>query len=247
MKKDIKRLIVLILALIITTIVVILINGRTATVDFELPKEEHKVSVENQSGQIEILETEEKNDKLLIKIKGVKPGKVAIDIATNDVVSTMKIIYVHKSMIVTVNSYIGNCNGDVIIPISASIVLIYLLYILIKEYINNKNKNLYQYRNVAYLGVIIFLSLFTLRVFLSIFNYGGLIHTINNIINSISIISFLILPIAFITFILVTISNISLIRKEGLSIRNLLGLLLGIFICLSTLLPDYIYGLLMNY
>ena len=184
MKKEIKRLIVLVLALIITSIVVILINGRTATVDFELPKEEYKVSVENQSGQIEILETEEKNDKLLIKIKGVKPGKVAIDIAIADDVSTMKIIYVHKSMIVTVNSYIGNCTGDVIIPISASIVLIYLLYILIKEYINNKNKNLYQYRNVAYLGVIIFLSLFTLRVFLSIFNYGGLIHTINNITNS---------------------------------------------------------------
>ena len=49
------------------------------------------------------------------------------------------------------------------------------------------------------------------------------------------------------TFILVTISNIYLIRKEGKSLKNLLGLFLGIFLCVSTILPDYIYQLLMKW
>ena len=46
--------------------------------------------------------------------------------------------------------------------------------------------------------------------------------------------------------ILVTISNIQLIRKEGISLRNLLGLFLGLFICILSILPDFIYRLLMN-
>jgi vancomycin permeability regulator SanA len=58
--------------------------------------------------------------------------------------------------------------------------------------------------------------------------------------------SFYLFPIAFITFILVTLSNIRLIIKEGKSLGNLLGLFLGIFICISTLLPDYIYQTLMK-
>ena len=81
---------------------------------------------------------------------------------------------------------------------------------------------------------------------MSIFNYQGLFETINKIINSMSFISYILFPIAVITFILVTISNINLIRREGKSLKNLLGLFLGIFICLSTLLPEFIYGLLMK-
>jgi uncharacterized SAM-binding protein YcdF (DUF218 family) len=49
-----------------------------------------------------------------------------------------------------------------------------------------------------------------------------------------------------ITFILVTISNIRLIIKEGRSWKNLLGLFLGIFIIVLTLLPDRLYLILLK-
>jgi vancomycin permeability regulator SanA len=65
-------------------------------------------------------------------------------------------------------------------------------------------------------------------------------------INSLSGVSLVLLPLSLITSILVTISSINLIRKEGKSLRNLLGLFLGIFICLLTLLPNYVYILLMK-
>lgn len=87
---------------------------------------------------------------------------------------------------------------------------------------------------------------FAISNFFSIFSYNGLFETINNIVRSMSLISFFLFPAALVTFILVTISNIKLIRKEGKSLKNLLGLFLGIFLCVSTLLPDYIYGILMK-
>ena len=53
--------------------------------------------------------------------------------------------------------------------------------------------------------------------------------------------SFVLLPIALISFVIVTISNLVLLKKEGRSFRNLLGVFLGIFICILTLLPEYTY------
>lgn len=41
-------------------------------------------------------------------------------------------------------------------------------------------------------------------------------------------------PVAFVTSILVTVSNILLLRKEGKNWKNMLGLILGGFICVST-------------
>ena len=46
------------------------------------------------------------------------------------------------------------------------------------------------------------------------------------------------------TLVLETLSNISLIRKEGFSFRNLLGIILGGFLCITTILPEILYKLL---
>ena len=81
---------------------------------------------------------------------------------------------------------------------------------------------------------------------LSIFNYDGLFETINKVIDVISGLSFLFLPFALIMFILVTISNIQLTMKEGKSLKNLLGIFFGLFLCLLTLLPDFMYSFFMR-
>ena len=56
----------------------------------------------------------------------------------------------------------------------------------------------------------------------------------------------ILLPIIFIVSILVILSNISLIRKEGFNVRNMLGIILGIFLCVFTNLPDIMYKVLNN-
>ena len=244
MKRNIKKICILTIALTIISLIVILLMGKTYS--FKIPgNEKYEMEVEDNSGDIQILEDKQVNDEHIIKIKAIKPGEVFINIK-NDHYQERKNLYVHKSMIITDNNYFGKSRGSEIIPLSLSIILIYILYLLIMQYRYSVKDNLYQYKNIAYLGIIIFLSFFTINNFMSIFNYQGLFETINKIINSMSFISYILFPIAVITFILVTISNINLIRREGKSLKNLLGLFLGIFICLSTLLPEFIYGLLMK-
>lgn len=243
MKKSIIRFILLSIILIIISLTIILMNGKTYTYTFNNCK---NYEIENSTGKIKVIEEKKINNKTIIKIKSVKPGKVDIIVNYNNDQQEIKIVYVHKSMILTDNSYFGDSNAIEVIPISISIILLYILYLLIKRYRYHKKQNLYQYKNIAYLGIIIFLLPFTINNIFSIFNYNGALETINKTIESVAMISFILLPIALITFILVTISNIVLVIKEGKSLRNLLGVFLGIFLCIMTILPDRLYEIILR-
>ena len=84
---------------------------------------------------------------------------------------------------------------------------------------------------------------FSLKNLLVLSNYNGLISTINAILNMFSFTTIL-LPIAFVVSILVIISNILLIIKEGFGVRNILGIILGIVLCFSSILPEILYNML---
>ena len=243
MKNNIKKLLLLSLFLVIISAIFVISMGRTYTIIFKLNNNDYKFDLNNYSGKVEIIEEKQDGNQYIVKVKSKEAGKVFLTLDSGNL-QEGKILYVHKTMLITENNFFGKSTGCEIIPISLCIILIYALYLLIKRYKECVKENLYQYKNVAYLGIIIFISFFTLNNLLSIYDYQGLYYTINETINSMSLISFLLFPIALITFILVTISNIILIKKEGKSLRNLLGLFLGIFICILTLLPNYIYEVL---
>lgn len=245
MKHSVKRLCLLSLILIIISTLIIIFMGRTYTVKFRTFADDCKIKLENKTGEVEIIDEKKENNEYTVKVKAIKSGKVDLNFIQNDY-NSMVMLYVHKNLVITDNNYFGKSNYSEVIPISLSIILIYILYLLIKKYRYHITDNLYQYKNIAYLGIIIFLSFLTLNNIFSIFNYQGLFETVNMIINSINLVSFVLLPLALITFVLVTISNINLIKKEGWSLKNLLGLFLGLFICISTILPDYIYGILLK-
>ncbi len=245
MKKIIKLGLLTLFLVIISSIVVVSF-GKTFDVKFATYNgNKHNINLSNETGKVEIIEEKKVDDKYIVKVKAIKPGK-AIIYYEHDGFQEGVMLYIHKNMVITAGNYFGESTYSEIIPVSITIVLSYILYLLIQRYNQNKNENLYQYKNIAYLGIIIFLSFFTLSNFLSIFDYHGLFGTIGKTISSISALSVIMFPLALITFILVTISNIKLIAKEGKSLKNLLGLFLGIFICLSTLLPDFVYRLLMK-
>ncbi len=93
------------------------------------------------------------------------------------------------------------------------------------------------------MGIIIFIVISIISQILSISNYNGVISTINLMLHLFSFTTFL-LPIAFVVSILVIISNILLIRKEGFRVRNILGIILGIVLCFSSILPEILYNML---
>ena len=64
---------------------------------------------------------------------------------------------------------------------------------------------------------------------------------IMDIKSSVAVFTMYMFPVAFVVSILVSASNVSLILKEGRNWRNMLGLILGGFICISTVL--WVYGI----
>ena len=107
MKKEIRNLILLTIALSIISIIVITIFGQTYTLEYRLPREKNfKVVIEQNKDIIEIIKQEKKNNKYYIKIKAKKPGKAFITLNFGEI-SESKSIYVHKNKVITENSYLG--------------------------------------------------------------------------------------------------------------------------------------------
>ena len=246
MRNNIKKIAILSVILCVISFLVIMFMGKTYTITYTLiNSNDYKLSVEEESGKVEILDEKVKDNKYIVKVKSKKAGKVYLYLDYGEIKDS-NVLYIHKNMVITDNTFFGKSTGSEVIPISISIILLYSLYLLIKKYRSCLKENIYQYKNIAYLGLIIYISFFALYNVLSIINYQGLFETVNRVIDSLLFISIILLPISLIIFSLVTISNIILIRKEGKSLRNLLGLFLGIIICILTLLPDYVYNLLMK-
>ena len=245
MKKIIKKVLILSLLLFAFSYLVIYFTGRTYVADFKLTNNNYKFTIENDTGKIKVLDKKITKDNFSVKVKAIKKGKVYLNIDYDDT-QDLKVLYIHKNLVITENSFFGKSTCIFLIPISFVIISLYTLYLLIKRYKYHKNNNLFQYKNIVYLGIIIFLTFFVIRACFTIFRCKGLYEIVSNITTSLSFFSMLLFPIFTITFILVTISNINLIFKEGKSLKNLLGLFLGSFLIILTFLPNYIYGYLMK-
>ena len=238
---------ILAIILIIISFIFIIINGNTYTISINnIGKissiEALNIRIENES-IVKCIDKKLEDGTLKIKLESVSKGKSYVDIDNNEDYFASFAIYVHDFGIMTFNEYMGDSNGSIIIPISIIILSIYLLYLLIISYKKMINESMYQYKNIAYLSIIIFIIISIISQALAFPNYNGLISTINEILSMFSFTTFL-LPIAFVISILVIISNISLIRKEGFEVRNILGIILGIVLCFSSVLPEILYKVL---
>lgn len=249
MKKVNNKFKILIIAIILLLIsaMFIIINGNTYIVKIDNMNEitsieDLDIKIEDEN-VVKCVDKSLENGTLKIKLESVSKGKTYVDIDSNEEYSTFFPIYVHNFGVITFNEYMGDSNGSIIIPISIIVFSIYVLYLLIVSYKKKKKENMYQYKNIAYLGIIIFIIISIISQLLALSNYKGLISTINAILSLFSFTTFL-LPIAFVVSILVIISNISLIRKEGFGVRNILGILLGIVLCFSSILPEILYNML---
>ncbi len=224
-------------------VISILIQGRTYTITFQVSDDVVdadmvKFEIEQEKESVECIQKKLENGTLFLKFRSKDKGKAYIIYESGDGISQLKTLYIHEFGVMTYENFFGDSRGDEIIPISLSIFLSYILYLLILSYMKNKKENLYQYKNISYLGMIIFLSFFLLNQIWSIFHYYGLSKTVDEIISTVTGFSLVVLPIAFVVSILVTISNIKLLKKEGKSLHNLLGVFLGFFFIFLTIFPE---------
>ena len=125
--------------------------------------------------------------------------------------------------------------------IGVCIYLAILLGILIAKLRSNMRRSLYQYRNILYFGLIIFMTAVLLIQALSVNSNNGIIGILSIMMSTAENFAILTFPLIAITAILVTVSNIQLIRKEGRTWRNMLACILGIFLGILALLPSVSY------
>ena len=118
--------------------------------------------------------------------------------------------------------------------------LLVVLILAIMRFAAGEKRNLYEYENIRLIGLIIFVSVSMVwQAYVLIqdirYRYQASIYMmIEDMRSTVAIFTLLSFPVVFLTWILVTISNINLIRKEGRTWKNALGLFLGAFICIST-------------
>jgi uncharacterized SAM-binding protein YcdF (DUF218 family) len=239
MKK--RRLALLGLALIILCFVYIAARGGIYTVKLNVPDtaggaEDYQVEIEQSGETVRLEDKQLRNGVLRLTFSSVSRGRAYIHI-TGPGFANMDGIYVHGLGIITWRDYFGDCTGGVIVPIAFALYLAVVLLSLIRQYREDVRRNLYQYRNVRNLGLMIYLGFMLLAQIPQILSFNGLIYSIRSVLNAVSFFAYFAFPVAFIVSILVTVSNIELMRKEGRNWRNMLGCILGILLCLSTLFP----------
>ncbi len=241
-----KKGLLLITGLLLTALcaAVILVRGTAYTL--EIPTggavnslDDVSIRIEGDAQSIDLTEQRLENGKLYLGFRSVCRGNVWVDVYRNggDPLRMTRLI-VHGNGVITRDTYFGDCTGSRMIPVSVILFLLLLLWNLIREYRRSVRENLYQYRNVKYLGVIIYFCGMLLGQTWYLFTGNGLSGAAETAMSAASLLALLAFPVAFVVSILVTISNIRLMRREGRTWRNMLGCALGLLLCLATIFPD---------
>ena len=198
---------------------------------------QYRITIQQDKEVIQITDRNLDHGMLVLDIRAVAPGKAYLEVAESENYGFLEVIYVHRLGIITVGGYLGNTAGAGCIPVLAALYLVLLLGYVIRQLRRDMGKSLYQYRNIRNMGWIIFLILMLAGQIPYLLSGGSLVDTVRGTLGSASNVAFLAFPIAFAVSILVAISNIQLMRKEGRNWRNMLGLMLGILVCASTIFP----------
>ena len=242
-----RKIIVISVLLFLSSFILIFALGRKATIEYDTSNMEN-ISITYDKNIINCTEYQE-NENLKLVITPVNRGKtdIVIDGTIKQEDSTIenkqykRTIYVHSTGVITKGNFFGNCNGDISIIISILITLLMWLLYAIRQFRRGMKKNLYEYRNIRLLGLIIFISLiFLINLYLFIIDllnnyHSSLYNIISSIRDSSSMFSIIMLPVAIITSILVIISNMVLLKKEGKSWKNMLGVIMGGVLCIGTI------------
>ena len=178
------------------------------------------------------------NNELYIGFASVKRGKTDVCVRISGEPCAYFRLHTHIFGMITYETVFGDSTGDIAVPASILLFLAAAFWLLIKTYRADVKRSMYQYRNVIELGLIVFLSFLLLYTAWQCFGYKGLIDSVDNFLEMQHFFSMIVLPVAFVLSLLVTASNISLMRKEGRTWRNMLGIFLGVGLCLLTLLPN---------
>ena len=207
------------------------------SVDPETVADDYQVEIDQDREIIRLTDKKLENGILFLRIRSAARGRAFISVCRSDEFGFLEAVYVHRFGVITVDNYFGRSAGAWIIPVLATVYIALLLLSVILRYRRNMRESLYQYSNIRNLGWIIFLAFMLLGQIPYLFSGDSFVGTVSRTLAATSSAAYFAFPVAFILSVLVAISNIQLMRREGRSWRNMLGLMLGLLVCIGTVFP----------
>lgn len=195
---------------------------------------------ESERGMVDIVSWENRDKCVEIKLRSVNPGRVFIMIK-GERCQTLLIFHVHKNGVITADRFFGDCTGASAVITAILIYLIALGIYFVIKFRESMKESLYKYDNILYIGLISFDIYLIYSQICALVNKNGINGALMTSVSAAQSIVMFTAPVVFIATILVTVSNIQLIRKEGRTWRNMLGLILGVILGIGCLLPYFIW------
>ena len=248
-KRYIRLLTGLAALLLLLSVGSVLLLGRNVSLVFHINDPE-SVSVGYDSRVAECVSQRISGDTLTLDFHSVSKGYTLVEVSEDGgMTAEARGLYVHSSRIITVDSIFGQCRGDIMFPVSFILLLTLVLLVLFRSYRESTRISLCRYSNAWLLGVIIFV-LFTLAFqLLSLvkLNMSGgnqsVIALFESTLYSAQLFTTLLMPIAVIISLAISISNLILMKREGVCLGNMLGFFLGILLCAGSVAPHVVYPL----
>ena len=187
---------------------------------------------------------------LTLDFHSVAQGETMVLVSDSDDIAEEAFLYVHPSGIITLNHYFGKCRGDLAFSLSTDILLTLILVVLCREYRRRAQKSLCRNANAWLLGVIFFVGITLLQqiILLIWLRVNGenpsMLEIFEHTFLSSQQFTLILLPVAVLVALVISISNVILMKHEGVRLRNMLGFFLGIFLCFGTFAPFFVYPLL---
>ncbi len=202
------------------------------------PGENTKPEYEIEQGGdvIRITDFRLEGENIKYTVHAIKKGKatVWIDIGDSKQISTY---YVHPTGVITEDSRLGNCTGAKVIILLITVYAAILLGTYIEKYRKGLKDDFYNYHNITLLGVCIFVSCFIPYNLAFMYDRSGILDAVRGLLSTASTMALIAIPITFLAAILIIISNISLMRHEGVNRKNLLGTFFSVLFMLILFFP----------
>ena len=243
MKPDKRMLLIAGVLFLIIGMAVLILLGPSYTLRLRmhsegLAAEDIHISIEQDREIIRIAQKRLEGRELSLEIRPVSEGRAFIQVVgPHEFDSFFESVYVHRFGILTVGGYLGNASGAKVIPVLVSFYLVLCLWYVTARFREETRKSLYQYQNIRYLGWIIFLVLMLLGQVPYLTAGNSLVQVVKQTLNSASGAALIAFPVAFLVSVGVAVSNLRLMQKEGRNWRNMLGMFLGLLVCLGTVFP----------
>ena len=252
MKEFFKKTAVITAILLALLVINRLIIGNTFTYRMNNPFDSclsYKVTFE-EDDVFEVVHSEMKNGTLSVTLKGLRPGSTQVSFTiygdNNEYQTKSTRFYAHSSGFITMNSYIGTTNRFYIIGIEIVLLLLGLLLHRIWLCVKTQRENMYSYALPGHMGVALFLfvtlvlfTMISLRQGADYYDLSILVIVLEMIFMLYAILS---VPILLVLAAFLLVSNLILIKREGKSLTNMLGILLG-----SGLIGMTLFGVFFSY